>query len=277
MSIADLVATLLDDLSEISPSTDRRGKPNWLRLGATDHCWRCGGQFGIDIEPGSQVLHHILPTSEGGPDTPDNKSFLCSNCHSVVHRYYLPTGKIGKKRTRDGASRLVGKFRGGIKISKVLPTPDHDLGDCHDCGAKGKVVGVSEGYWNGEGLIVFLECPGCGLKFAEPFIGTDETPTTNPLSAICLALESGLNAAPKTLPAELQARVDRLVSKLINVMSELRSDMNSTARNAQRAGCSDSDIETKLNAVRQKYIDEIKLLLPEALELTTECKLHRTR
>src|SRR5262245_2434413 len=116
LNLPDLIASLLDDLREITPSTDRLGNENWLKFGSPDHCWRCGGRFGVEIEPGSQVLHHILPETEGGPNTPDNKALLCSNCHSVIHRYYLPTGKIGKRRTRTGATRLVGNLKGGIQL-----------------------------------------------------------------------------------------------------------------------------------------------------------------
>ncbi len=277
MSIADFVATLLDNLSEISPSTDRRGKPNWLKLSSTDHCWRCGGRFGDEIEPGSHVVHHIIPKSEGGSDSPDNKSLLCSNCHSVVHRYYLPNGKIGRKRTRDGASRLAGRFKGGVEIFKKLPNPDHSVGSCYDCRARGIVTGVSEGYWNGEGLLVFLDCPACGLKFAEPFIGTDEAPAIDPISVICLALTSGLKDAPKTLPPDLQARVDIFMNEMIKAMREFRSEMNSTVRNAKRAGCSDSEIASQGKLVREKYVDRIKLLLPEATQLQEECKPYRPR
>src|SRR2546421_5944179 len=116
MSIAGMVATLLDRLQHVDESTDWRGQKNWEKLGSQKNCWRCGGEFGKDVEPGSQVWHHIIPSSEGGPDSVDNRSLLCGNCHNAVHRFYLPTDRIGKKRTRDGKWRRVVKFEEGIEL-----------------------------------------------------------------------------------------------------------------------------------------------------------------
>jgi hypothetical protein len=38
------------------------------------------------------------------------------------------------------------------------------------CGDTGKITGVSEGYWDGKGMIVFLDCKACGHLFAIPFL-----------------------------------------------------------------------------------------------------------
>jgi 5-methylcytosine-specific restriction endonuclease McrA len=38
----------------------------------------------IDSKPNC-VEHHILPKSLGGKDTPENKVWLCAECHSNVH------------------------------------------------------------------------------------------------------------------------------------------------------------------------------------------------
>jgi hypothetical protein len=161
------------------------GKPNWQHFGSLSHCWRCGGIFGRDIEPGSQVVHHIIPTSEGGPDSRDNRSLICGSCHAVVHRVYLPNNRIGKKRTRDGNTRIVAQFRQGVTISQALPSNDFALGTCEQCGTMGQITGATEGYWRGEGLLVFLDCAGCRHKFAIPFIGAVDLPPTDPLSVIC--------------------------------------------------------------------------------------------
>jgi hypothetical protein len=91
MSVAEMVFTLIDRLQHIDQSVDWRGQTNWEKLGSQTHCWRCGGEFGKDIEPGSHRCHHIIPLLEGGPDTVDNKSLLCGNCDNVVHRFYLPS------------------------------------------------------------------------------------------------------------------------------------------------------------------------------------------
>lgn len=279
MGFAEYVATVLDNLVETSASIDRRGKRNWEHLGSKESCWRCGTALN-KLEPGSVVKHHILPKSEGGSESSDNKSILCSNCHSVVHTYYLPTGKIGRKRTRDGASRLVGKFKDGTTISQLLPSPDHALGNCHKCGIQGKIVGVTEGYWNGEGLIVFLDCTNakCGQKFGEPFIGTGEAPTIDPVSEILLAIDVGLNLAPDTLPADLKARVNSFTSRLKGALRDLRREVNYTSLEAQRSpGKSQEDRMAMIDATRQKHAAVLRGLLPDAQLLEQECKLRRTR
>jgi HNH endonuclease len=274
MSLSALVATLLDNLAEISPSTDRRGKSNWQKFGSPDHCWRCGGGFGKEIEPGSQVVHHIIPTSEGGSDTADNRASLCSNCHSVVHRFYLPTGLIGAKRTRDGTSRVVGEFS-GLRISQILPSEDHALGMCEKCGIRGTVTGVTEGYWNGEGVAVFLDCSGCGLKFAIPFIGTLEAPAFDPFSVLNSAITSGMAAAPNTLPPELKAQVDGLMHEMQEIIRATRREMNATATNARRSGASERATKRRMNEIRKNYIEKMQKLLPGARSLTEECEPYR--
>ena len=40
-----------------------------------DHCELCGARRSLE-------LHHIIPTSLGGPDEEDNWIMLCVNCHS---------------------------------------------------------------------------------------------------------------------------------------------------------------------------------------------------
>jgi hypothetical protein len=190
----------------------------------------------------------------------------------VVHRYYLPTGKIGSKRTRQDSSRLVGDFKSGVKIFKKLSSADHATGQCSKCGTPGVVVGVSEGYWNGEGLIVFLDCPNCHHKFAEPFIGTNETPAIDPISAISLAVTSGFSQASGKLPPQLAIQVDALGKAITSVLGDCRTELRSTERNSRRAGCSDAEIESKLHAVRAKYAKKLEPLLPEALRLEKESK-----
>jgi len=272
--LAEFVATLLDDLCEVAPSTGRSGQLNWLKLGSRDCCWRCGGRFGGELEPGSQVYHHIIPTSEGGTDSPDNKSLLCSNCHAVIHRFYLPTSKIGSRRTRQHSSRRVGDFKGGVKIYKELPSADHRTGHCSKCGTPGTVVGVSEGYWNGEGLIVFLDCQKCTHKFAEPFIGTGELPAVDPISAISLAITSGFNRTSDKVPRELATKIEAFHQNITSILSECRTEVRSTERNARRAGSSDVEINSKLRVVREKYGKQLEALMSQAINLEKESKAY---
>ncbi|MBZ0162851.1 MAG: HNH endonuclease [Notoacmeibacter sp.] len=265
MRIPDFVATLLDNISEVSSSTDRKGCRNWEYIGSAERCWRCGKRFGEELEPGSEILHHLVPTSEGGSNHTDNTSHLCSNCHSVVHRYYLPTRSIGKSRTRGDKGRLVADF-GGVQIILKMDDPSASLSKCEECGGRGIVVGVSEGYWGGEGMIIFLNCEDCDHAFGVPFIGTREAPAIDPISSLIRAIRSGHAAAP-SLPEDLQNRSDELVEKLVEILSGFRSQINAEHRNLARAGKNEAEINEALSVVGQKYIDLINDILPEARSL----------
>lgn len=50
-------------------------------------------QIQIDIE-----VHHIIPESDGGPDTLDNAAPLCPNCHSNFGNDQLKRSRIKEKR-----------------------------------------------------------------------------------------------------------------------------------------------------------------------------------
>lgn len=57
-------------------------------------CQRCGefhadrSEFNVPIpvSDGSLEVHHIVPVSEGGDDSPGNLVTLCHECHKAVHR-----------------------------------------------------------------------------------------------------------------------------------------------------------------------------------------------
>lgn len=50
-------------------------------------------QVQIDLE-----VHHIIPESDGGPDTFDNAAPLCPNCHSNLGNDPLKRNRIKEKR-----------------------------------------------------------------------------------------------------------------------------------------------------------------------------------
>jgi hypothetical protein len=272
MSVADMVATLLDRLQHVDRSVDWRGQTNWEKLGSQTHCWRCGGEFGRYIEPGSHVWHHIIPSSEGGLDTVDNRSLLCGDCHNVIHRFYLPTDRIGKKRTRDGKWRRVVKFEEGIEISQDIPTADGSLSSCRECASRGIVDGVSEGYWDGQGMMVFLTCSECGHGFAVPFIGSRNAPKIDPNAVLFAEMEARFAKSAEGFPSDLSGRVKTFGDSLVSAMRNCTRELKKASIIAQLSGISAEELEKKTETIRQKYVDMIKKLLPEAAELEVVCK-----
>lgn len=58
----------------LPPSTDR------------DHCSICGTPYPLLDQ------HHIIPLEDGGTDDPSNVTYLCPNCHRLMHakaQYYV--------------------------------------------------------------------------------------------------------------------------------------------------------------------------------------------
>jgi len=275
MNIVDMVATLIDGLQNVGESTDWRGKRNWVKLGSKTHCWRCGGEFGKDIEQGSHVWHHIIPASEGGTDTVDNRSLLCGNCHNVVHRYYLPTGKIGKKRTRDGSWRRVAKFDEGIEIRQSLPIANSSLSSCRKCGSQGVINGVSEGYWYGQGMMVFMKCLGCSHRFAVPFIGTNNAPEVDRNAVVLAHIKSSFAASMGDLPPDLEDRVQVFGNTLVSMLRDFTKELTSVTMKARELGLTDQDIESQTVLIQKKYIEMLESILPEAANLEEACKAYK--
>lgn len=60
--------------------TKIRIRDNWT-------CYRC------NIEQKSIHIHHIIPTSVGGLDIPENMICLCEKCHKFVDNEYIRNGK----------------------------------------------------------------------------------------------------------------------------------------------------------------------------------------
>lgn len=56
---------------------------------AKDRCAFCGNEAREVLE-----LHHIVPRSAGGTDSPGNLIPLCANCHRKVHAHGLVPGQL---------------------------------------------------------------------------------------------------------------------------------------------------------------------------------------
>jgi len=269
--VAEKVITLLDKIKHVDYSIDWRGQMNWEKLGSQTHCWRCGGEFGKDIESGSQVRHHIIPTSEGGPDTDNNRSLLCGNCHNVVHRFYLPTDRIGKKRTRDGKWRRVVKFDECIEISQDIPAANGSLSSCRECESCGIVVSVSEGYWDGEGMMIFLICSKCEHRFAVPFIGTKGKPEIDTNAVFFADLDRAFAKTAESLPTDLAEKQKKFGNSLISILRACTRELKISSRIARLTGISKEEHERQIFSIRNDYIEKIKALIPEASELEIAC------
>jgi 5-methylcytosine-specific restriction protein A len=59
----------------------------WILQRCRGVCGRCGKAAPFTRPNGQPYLevHHVLPLSEGGPDTVDNAIALCPNCHRRAH------------------------------------------------------------------------------------------------------------------------------------------------------------------------------------------------
>jgi hypothetical protein len=65
-----------------------------------DHCELCGARRSLE-------LHHIIPTSLGGPDEEDNWIMLCVNCHSrLTPRKILQRLGIEKAKRKYTATMI---------------------------------------------------------------------------------------------------------------------------------------------------------------------------
>jgi 5-methylcytosine-specific restriction endonuclease McrA len=56
---------------------------SWVLTRDLRQCTACG-------QPGN-LVHHIHPRKQGGPDTPDNLVTLCKPCHELIERGHTPT------------------------------------------------------------------------------------------------------------------------------------------------------------------------------------------
>lgn len=64
-----------------TPASGRRTNAAWSFRQRHSACYRCGLELGAR---GGEV-HHVIPLSQGGPDTWDNMVLLCVPCHQAQH------------------------------------------------------------------------------------------------------------------------------------------------------------------------------------------------
>ena len=58
----------------------------YVRLRSNGQCELCGWcGFEKDDSSAYVEIHHLVPLSEGGEDTPNNTAALCPNCHRAIH------------------------------------------------------------------------------------------------------------------------------------------------------------------------------------------------
>ena len=244
--LAGYVSTLVNKIQTVNQSIDRFGKRNWEGFGSEGYCWRCSKVFGDpenDLEPGTEQRHHIVPDSEGGTSRKDNLALLCANCHAVIHKFYLPYAQIGKGRTQTDSGRLVGNFDEGVEITKLLEENQDHTSHCPKCNIPGTVEGVSEGYWDGEGMLILLACPRCDRKFADPYIGTRTAPEMNRASQICTALQHSLGTVGGRLDEEAKKNRDDFFQEFMDRIRDADSELQYRKIIMERTGSSESELE----------------------------------
>lgn len=245
--LAGYVATILDKIQSVQESYDRFGKRNWECFGSSDKCWRCCKTFGDPndgLEPGTQQRHHIVPESEGGTSTEDNIATLCANCHAVVHKFYLPYARLGRNRIERDGGRLVGDFEGGVQITKLLEAGQEHSSYCAKCNVPCTVDGVTEGYWDGEGMLILLTCPKCLRGYADPYIGTRSPPEINRVSQVCSILEHSLNTIDGGLSASDKQKRDAVFQEFMDTLRNFDSQLQIDLIKMQRSGFGPSELQS---------------------------------
>ena len=73
----------------------------WVRKNAAGYCEACGAQ-GYETDVGAFFLevHHLIPLSEGGSDTPRNAVAVCETCHGKLHRWIHRQSLLAELRSR---------------------------------------------------------------------------------------------------------------------------------------------------------------------------------
>jgi 5-methylcytosine-specific restriction endonuclease McrA len=82
-------------------------------------CELCCSNAPFNRPDGSPFLeiHHIVPLSEGGPDTVDNAAALCPNCHRSCHYGVEASGH------RESLQNKISNWASGVNSSKVPHHP----------------------------------------------------------------------------------------------------------------------------------------------------------
>jgi 5-methylcytosine-specific restriction protein A len=74
----------------VSPTKQYKRDPKvieWVESRAEGRCELCDVTAPFARLDGTPFLevHHVIPLSEDGPDTPENAVALCPNCHRLCH------------------------------------------------------------------------------------------------------------------------------------------------------------------------------------------------
>lgn len=78
-------------------------KRDLRRRGVPIECVVCGWRVQAPFDaPDAVNAHHVLPTKDGGSDSPANMLLLCPNHHAIAHALYsFRRGNGGSPHTRD--------------------------------------------------------------------------------------------------------------------------------------------------------------------------------
>ena len=67
-----------------NPAVSKYCKDRTLDINLMYHCEMCGNKYALE-EKSRLDFHHLVPISEGGPDTIYNGLCLCTECHRIIH------------------------------------------------------------------------------------------------------------------------------------------------------------------------------------------------
>ena len=67
-----------------NPAVSKYCKDRTLDVNLMYHCEMCGNKYALE-EKSRLDFHHLVPISEGGPDTIYNGLCLCTECHRIIH------------------------------------------------------------------------------------------------------------------------------------------------------------------------------------------------
>lgn len=98
-AVGNLLAALARDPLKDSPGRERKNHSTIkveLIAEHGSHCMACP----VTMPSESLVhLHHVVPVSDGGPDTRENCLLLCPNCHAIAHWRYRKLAKDSRPTT----------------------------------------------------------------------------------------------------------------------------------------------------------------------------------
>jgi len=138
------------------------------------------------------------------------------------------------------SGRIIGNFDEGVEITKLLEEGQEHTSHCPHCNIPGTVEGVTEGYWDGEGMMILLDCPNCSLKFADPYIGIRTAPEMNRASQICAMLQNSLNTVDGGHGIEAKKERDAFFQEFMDRIRDADSELQYQIIIMQRSNASAS-------------------------------------